>query len=169
MKTFFKISLLLFCSIFLSCSSSSNYSKNTLAQNFFKGKTITFLLDHKSVSDVNVRGPRIGTSEQPDVKIVFQQSIEELASETKLNLKFIESASKVAANETTVEVTITDILWKFGFSSAEMRTSLDYKVILNNKIYKINGTHTSGGGSKENNLRKSLKNATYNFLKELEK
>ena len=49
-----------------------------------------------------------------------------------------------------------------GQNTTEMKTP-------ENKVYNIKGIRKSGGGAENNNIRKSLKNATYNFLKELEK
>lgn len=170
MKTSLKITILLTCLIFVNCGSVSDYTKNTLNQEFFKGKTIKFILDDKGVNKLSYEGPRMGVEVQPNVKEVFKESIEELALETKLNLKFIENPNDISDSEMIVEAKITQALWSFGFSKATMKTTVTYKITSNdNKTYQVNGIRKSGGGAENNNLRKSLKNANYNFLKELEK
>lgn len=170
MRKSLKIITILFCLIFINCGSVSDYTKNTLNQEFFKGKTIIFTLDRNSVNRLSYEGLIIGIEVQPNVKDVFRESIEELAKETKLNLKFVENINDISYSETVVEAKITQALWSFGFSKATMKTIVQYKITSdNNKIYQINGIRKSGGGAENNNLRKSLKNANYNFLKEFEK
>lgn len=160
---------LLISFILISCGSSSDYTKNTLNKSFYENKTVYFTLNSKSLDKISFKGPRMGFENQPNVKKVFKESIEELASETKLNLKFVENGTNTFNSELLVDVEITEILWSFGFSSATMNTSAIYKTQPENKIYNVKGIRKSGGGAENNNLRKSLKNATYNFLKELEK
>jgi ribosomal protein L31E len=170
MKTPLKIILVLFCLTLVNCGSASDYTKNTLNQQFFKGKTIKFILDNTGVNTISFEGPKMGFIVQPNFKDVFRESIEELAQETKLNLRFIENRNEISDSEIIVEAKITQALWSFGFSKATMKTTVTYKVkSTNDKTYQINGIRKSGGGAENNNLRKSLKNANYNFLKELEK
>jgi hypothetical protein len=160
---------LLISFLFINCGSKSNYTKNTLNKGFYENKTIYFTLNSKSLDKMSFKGPRMGVEVQPNVKKVFKESIEELALETKLNLKFVETPTNISNTEVLVDVEITEILWSFGLSVATMNTSAIYKTQADNKVYNIKGIRKSGGGAENNNLRKSLKNATYNFLKELEK
>ena len=99
----------------------------------------------------------------------FKESIEELGTETKLKLKNIKNIDNLSNNEILVNVEISDILWHFGFSIATLKTKVTYKIQNIDKIYNTEGIRKSGGGSKSNNLKKSLKNANYKFLKEFEK
>jgi hypothetical protein len=161
--------IILISFILVSCGSASDYTKNTLNKDFYAGKTIYFTLNSNSLKRVSFKGPRMGFENQPNVKEVFKESIEELALETKLNLKFVEDFNNPSNSELLVDVEITEILWSFGLSVATMNTTSNYNAKPNDKIYKIKGIRKNGGGSEKNNLRKSLKNATYNFLKELEK
>ncbi|OJX29214.1 MAG: hypothetical protein BGO86_01750 [Chryseobacterium sp. 36-9] len=164
----------LFALFLISCGTSSNFSQNTLNKNFYNSKTIYFKLNSDSQRIINYKGIYtniLGPSEAPDVNMVFKESIEELAAETKFNLKYVENWNGLTSNESNilVETKITDILWSFGFSVATLKSNVVYTIPINNQIYNTEGIRKSGGGDPSNNLRKSLKVATYNFLKELEK
>lgn len=165
-------SLLLFFILF-SCGSVSNYTKNNLNKSFYENKTIYFSLNPNSVQDVKMSGLYINTIFDDgftlNVENSFRESVQELATETKLNLKYINNTQNLPDNETFINVEITDISWHFGFSVATMKTNVIYNNQKINKVYNIEGIRKSGGGSKSNNLKKSLKNANYKFLKELEK
>ena len=115
-------------------------------------------------------GTVLGGIIQPNVKETFKKSIEELASETNLKLKFIENSEKIIDKESIVfDTDISEISWHFGFSIATLKTNVIYKDKNNGNEIITNGIRKSGGGDEMNNLKKSLKDATFKFLKELEK
>ena len=168
MKIIKHLSFIILLSL-VGCATNSNYTKNNLKNEYFKDKTIVFTLNENSKKSVSYSGPRAGYERQPDVKEAFKIAIEELAKETKLDLKFNEGNS-VNKNEIIVDSEITEILWAFDLSSATMKTSLNYTLKSNNKIFKINGIYKNmSGGAEKGNLIRSLKIANYSFLKELEK
>lgn len=168
MTTLKKLSVLLIFSLF-GCATSSNFTKNNLKNEFFKNKTIVFTFDEKSKQSVAYSGPRTGIEHQPDVKKVFQQSIEELAAETKLDLKFKEISNETSSSQTNVNADVTEILWAFSLSSATMNTVINY-TIDNNQLDKINSSYKNmTGGNEKNNLLRCFKIANYSLLKELEK
>lgn len=172
MKKLTLIFILFLSFIIYSCGSVSNYSKNSLNKSFYENKTIYFTLNPNSVQDVKMSGLYTNTIFDDGITLnvenSFKQSIEELATETKLNLKYINSTQNLSDNETLINVEIIDISWHFGFSVAKMKTNVIYKNQNFGTIYTTEGIRKSGGGSKSNNLKKSLKNANYKFLKELE-
>ncbi|MDI1303885.1 MAG: hypothetical protein PSX42_03380 [bacterium] len=168
MKIIKHLSFIILLSL-VGCATNSNYTKNNLKNEYFKDKTIVFTLNENSKKSVSYSGPRAGYERQPDVKEAFKIAIEELAKETKLDLKFNEGNS-VNKNEIIVDSEITEILWAFDLSSATMKTSLNYTLKSTNKIFKINGIYKNmSGGTEKGNLIRSLKIANYSFLKELEK
>lgn len=158
---------------FLSCGTTSNYSSSSLNKNYYQDKTIYFFLDPNSVKDVKMSGLYNSTifddNYPPDIEKIFKESIEELANETKLNLKYSNNLETSLQNEIHVKVDIKDISWHFGFSTATLKSEVSYQIQNANKSYNVEGIRKSGGGSKINNVRKSFKNASYKFLKELEK
>jgi hypothetical protein len=168
MKTLQTLSVLLLLSL-AGCATSSDFTKNNLKSEFFKNKTIVFTFDQKSKQSVGYSGPRAGIEHQPDVKKVFEQSIEELARETKLDLKFEEIGGATNSLETNVNADVTEILWKFNLSSATMNTAISYTTD-NNLVAKINSSYKNmSGGNEKNNLLRCFKIANYSLLKELEK
>jgi hypothetical protein len=157
---------------FVNCGSVSNYTNNTLNKNFYSSKTIYFTLNQKSKTTMDVKGgmPVLGGYKAPNVKEVFKESIQELANETKLDLKFMETSEKNSGKDIIlVDAEILEINWTFGLSVATLKTKIDYNLVNDAKLIKTEGIRKSGGGSESNNLRKSLKNATYKFLQEFEK
>ena len=164
---------LLFALTFFSCGTKSNYSDNSLNKNYYQGKTIYFYLKPNSVKEVKMSGLYKSTvfddNYPPNIDNIFKESIEELSSETKVNLKIINNNVSLSNNDILVNVYITNITWHFGFSTATLKSQILYEIQDTNKSYNIEGLRKSGGGSKINNVRKSLKNANYKFLKELEK
>ena len=138
---------------------------------YYETKKICFLLSENSNNiQIIKEGPNRGETKTPNNKETFKKSIEDLALESGLNIKFIYSEKSLSNNEILVKVDIKDLKWIFGFSSLTMRSNIHYEVYNNGKKYKIIGIHkTSMGGSKEWNLLHSLKNANYLFLKEIEK
>ena len=168
-----KLLLLILVSIILvSCGTSHNYTNNNLNKSFYQGKSIYFKLNPKSQNQINFSGmvgTVLGGIIQPNVKETFKKSIEELASETNLKLKFIENSEKIIDKESIVfDTDISEISWHFGFSIATLKTNVIYKNTNNGNEIITNGIRKSGGGDEMNNLKKSLKNATFKFLKELE-
>jgi hypothetical protein len=158
--------------IFTNCGSVSNYTKNTLDKAFYKSKTIFFTLNQNSKTTMEIYGgmPILGGYKAPNVKEVFKKSIQELANETKLDLKFIESNEiNSYKDHMLVDVEISEITWTFGISVATLKTDVNYNIINQNRNINTIGIRKSGGGSESNNLRKSLKNANYKFLQELQK
>ena len=157
----------------LKCGSVSNYTNNSLNKNFYNTKVIYFTLNTKSEEKMSVTGMAVGVLggyKAPNVKKVFEESIQELATETTLNLKYVENNSEITDKDALkVDVEITEINWNFGFSVATLKTVVKYSPNNSTKIINTIGIRKSGGGSESNNLRKSLKNANYKFLQELEK
>ncbi len=147
------------------------YQNSMFNKTYYENKTICFLLSENSNNiQIIKEGPNRGETKTPDNKETFKKSIENLALESKLNIKFIYSENDIKSNEILVKVDIKDIKWIFGFSTLTMKSNILYELNSNGKTYKIIGTHkTSMGGSKEWNLFHSLKNANYLFLKEIEK
>ena len=156
--------------IIVSCGSKSNYTKNTLNKDFYQSKTIYFTLNQKSKTTMDVKGgmPILGGYKAPNVEEVFIKSIQELSNETKIDLKYIKNPSTLSENEILVDVEILEITWKFGMSVATLTTNVDYVLINQSKKINSIGIRKSGGGSESNNLRKSLKNATYKFMQSFE-
>ena len=169
-----KLLLLILVSIILvSCGTSHNYTSNNLNKSFYQGKSIYFKLNPKSQNQINFTG-MVGTVFggiiQPDVKQTFEKAIIELADETKLNLKFIENYSENNEKDNLkFDTNISEINWHFGFSVATLKTVTNFREMNTNKEINTTGIRKSGGGDEMNNLKKSLKDATFNFLKELEK
>jgi hypothetical protein len=155
----------------VNCGSKSNYTKNTLDKDFYQSKTIYFTLNQKSKTTMDVKGgmPVLGGYKPPNVAEVFIASIQELADETQIDLRFTETPEKIAKNEMLIDVEILEITWKFGMSVATLKTNVNYKLANQSELINTVGIRKSGGGSERNNLRKSLKNATYNFLLAFEK
>lgn len=173
MKNLKFLSILIITFVLFGCGSASDYTKNNLSKNFYENKTIIFILNPNSIQDVPLSGTYTTTVFDDNKSLVvteaFKESIEELAAETKFNLKFAENLSNVPSNSTVVNVEIKEASWHFGFSVATMKTNVNYKIQNDNRELAIEGIRKSGGGSRTNNFKKSLKNATYKFLKELEK
>lgn len=164
---------LLISFFFARCGSSSDYTNKPLNKVFYGDKTIYFKINARSQKLITFSG-MVGTIGrgviQPNVEETFRLSINELASETNLKLKFIEKPSEIDDKKALViDTNISEIQWHFGFSVATLKTGVIYKNTNNNSEITTTGIRKSGGGNEVNNLKKSLKDATYNFLKELEK
>ncbi len=157
----------------LKCGSVSNYTNNTLNKNFYNSKVIYFTLNSKSEKNMSVTGMAVGVLggyKAPNVKKVFEESIHELATETTLNLKYVENDSEITDKDAIkVDVEIREINWNFGFSVGTLKTEVYYSPTNSTEFIYTTGIRKSGGGSESNNLRKSLKNANYKFLQEFEK
>ncbi|EIA08326.1 hypothetical protein [Flavobacterium frigoris] len=168
MKALKNLSVLLLLSL-VGCATSSDFTKNNLNNDFFKNKKIVFTFNENSKKAVAYSGPKAGIERQPDVKEVFKQSIEELAKETKLDLKFNEFGNSNSNSDTNVNADVTEILWTFNLSSATMSTVINYK-INNNEVDTINSSYKNmTGGNEKNNLLRCFKIANYSALKKLEK
>ncbi|CAD0008242.1 hypothetical protein FLACHUCJ7_03696 [Flavobacterium chungangense] len=152
-----------------SCATKSNFSKNNLNQEYFNGKTIVFSINENSVKNIKKSGPRAGIERRPDINETFNESVAQLAKETKINLKVKYFKNQTAnVSDINVEAEITDISWMFDLSSATMVSTINYKI--GNKIYKKVGLYKNmSGGSEKKNLIRSLKTAHYSLLQELQK
>ncbi|MRX41372.1 hypothetical protein GJU43_18950 [Flavobacterium sp. LC2016-23] len=164
---------LLISFLFFSCGSSSDYTNKPLDKVFYGDKTIYFKINPRSQKLITFSG-MVGTIGggiiQPNVEEAFRLSINELASETTLKLKFIKNSGEIEDEKALlIDINISEIQWHFGFSVATLKTGVIYKNVNNDSEIKTTGIRKSGGGNEMNNLKKSLKDATYNFLKELEK
>lgn len=172
MKTLKFLLLFAVATILISCGTSHNYTNNTLDKNFYAEKTIYFKLNPKSQNQINftgMHGTIFGSTVQPNVKETFKLSLNELASETNIKLKYIDNPEEITDKDPVIfDADISEINWHFGFSVATLKTVVNYKNS-NNKEITTTGIRKSGGGDEMNNLKKSLKDATYNFLKEYEK
>jgi len=171
MKLSSKITLIFLITFLISCSSAKTYNSKMFGDDFLKNKTIVFTLNEKSATVGVVReGPSAGIQRQPDVKKAFKKSIENLAEETKLNLQYRDSFSQPNDSEIHIQANITQIKWIFTMMSATMKTNVNYDILEKDSQYESIGSFKNmSGGSEDNNLYKSLKNANYLFLKELEK
>ncbi len=157
---------------FIGCGTSHNNTKNDLNKSFFSEKTIFIKIDSKSKNAIYLNGITGGQRiNQPDVKETFKNSINELSIETNVKINLVDSFEGVNNDNGNLmfEAHILEIDWHFGFSTATLKTVIDFKNMINNNQIKIAGIRKSGGGNETNNLRKSLKDATYNLLKKLEK
>ena len=105
-----------------------NALRVNLNKSFYQGKSIYFKLNPKSQNQINFSGmvgTVLGGIIQPNVKETFKKSIEELASETNLKLKFIENSEKIIDKESIVfDTDISEISWHFGFSIATLKTNV---------------------------------------------
>ena len=169
-KKIILISLFLI-TIFCSCSTPMKYQNNMFNRTFYENKTIYFTLSGSSdFIRIVKEGPNRGETKTPNNREIFKKSIEDLAIETNLNLKYLESAKEINKSEILVRVNIKNLNWIFSFSNATMKSFVNYNIINETKSYDLSGIHkNNSGGSKEWNLYNSLKNANYLFLKELEK
>ena len=157
-----KILYLLFLISVVNCSSVQNYTKNNLDLTFYENKAVIFQLTSTGVRNVNMEGMYAGITEQPNFEETFAEAVDELAKETKLNLK-----TDTYPNS-NIDVKVLDATWKFGLSSAELTTKINFHTSTGN--HEIVGKFkNASGGSKTKNLKKSFKNAIYNFLLDYQK
>lgn len=158
---------------FCSCGSISDYSNSSLNKSYFQGKTIYFKLDPNSAKEVQMSGLYTSTifddNYPPNIENIFKESLQELSTETKINLQFVNYNDALSPDAILVNVDIESITWHFGFSTATLKSHILYKIKNGDRSFEIEGIRKSGGGSKINNVRKSIKNGNYKFLKELEK
>lgn len=173
MKKLNTLFYLLIAFTLVSCGTVSNYSDNSLNKNYYQNKTLYFKLSPNSVKDIKMSGLYTSTifddNYPPNIESIFKESILELSSETKVDLKIVNDHVDLSGNETLVNVDIKNISWHFGISIATLKSQVLYEIQGVNKFYHVEGIRKSGGGSKINNVRKSIKNANYKFLKEFEK
>jgi hypothetical protein len=155
-----------------SCSSAKHYRKTSFAPGFLQDKTVIFTLTEKSANErILVSGPFIGTiNTVQNNKVLFRKSIQELATETGLNLKVIDTIPATSDAVIHIDADLKLIRLDFGFSAGTTETYMRYTVKGNEKMIPITGRYKQGGGGAETSmLRNSLKNANYLLLKELEK
>ena len=89
-------------------------------------------------------------------------------AETTMNYEF--SFDEVDGEEPLIiDTDISIINWHFGFSVATLKTVINFKNIRDNREIQATGIRKSGGGDEMNNLKKSLKDGTHNYLKEYQK
>ena len=114
-------------------------------------------------------GSFMSRSKPPPNRVIFKKTIEKLAIETKLNLKYADTLRVIAKDEILINVNIKNLSWVFILSSATMTSFLEYKVINDNKSFEIIGIYKNMfDSSVDRNLYYLLKNANYLFLKVLE-
>lgn len=157
----------------LSCGTAHNYSNKGLNKNFYEGKTLYFTLNPQSKKEITLSGLHgtiLGPYMPPNVEETFKLALKELTSETGTSLQYINNSE--VSNEIKpflFETNISEISWHFGFSVATLKTVTNFKNFSNNTELETTGIRKSGGGDEMNNLKKSLKDATFNFLKTYEK
>jgi hypothetical protein len=151
------------------CATKSNFSKNNLNHDYFNSKTVVFSINENSVKSIKKSGPRAGMEKRPDINETFNESVAELAKETKINLKVKYFKNQtINDSDINIDAEITDISWMFDLSSATMVSTINYKI--GDKIYKKVGIYKNmTGGSEKRNLIRSLKTAHYSLLQELQK
>ena len=154
----------------MSCSTQMKYKNSMFNQTYFENKTIYFLLSEES-EEVRIAkvGPYMYPSKTPKNRVIFKKSIEKLALETKLNLKYVDNTKDIAKDEILINVNIKNLSWVFTLSSATMTSFLEYEVINENESLEIIGIYKNMlDSSVDRNLYYSLKNANFLFLKQLE-
>jgi|GEM_PF-1486079 len=157
-----KILYLLFIGSFISCSSVQNYTKNDLDLSYYQDKKLAFQLTSTGVQYVNMEGAYMGITEQPNFDETFAEAVDEMAKETNLNLR-----TDIYPNS-NIDVKVLDATWKFGLSSAELTTKINFHTSFGN-YESIGRFKNASGGSKTKSLKKSFKNAIYNFLLDYQK
>lgn len=156
-------------SIILSCGTAHNYSSKGLNKNLYEGKTFYFSLNPQSKQEIKLSGLHgtiLGPYRPPNIEETFVLALKELTSETGISLQYIGNAE--ASDDIKpflFDTTISEISWHFGFSVATLKTVTNFKNVFNSKELETSGIRKSGGGDEMNNLKKSLKDATFNFLK----
>ena len=114
-------------------------------------------------------GSFMSRSKPPPNRVIYKKTIEKLAIETKLNLKYADTLRVIAKDEILINVNIKNLSWVFTLSSATMTSFLEYKVINDNESFEIIGIYKNMfDSSVDRNLYYLLKNANYLFLKVLE-
>ncbi len=156
--------------VLTSCSTTMKYNNSMFNQTYYENKTICFSLseesDEKGIAKV---GSFMSRSKPPINRVIFKKSIEKLALETKLNLKYLDNVDDIAKDEILINVNIKNLSYISTLSSVTMTCFLEYELINDNDSFEIIGIHKSVfEGSIDKNLYYSLKNANYLFLKKLE-
>ncbi len=102
----------------------------------------------------------------PNNRQLFIISLNEITKETKLNIEYFGEIGLSSELATHVSCELMSAEWIFTLSSATMVTK--FKYVVNGKEYFINGEHKNmTGGTKSNNLLRSITNANYKFLIEV--
>lgn len=163
--------------ILYGCGAKSNYSTSNINKSFYEDKVVYFRFDSKGKTELEKAGMSQGIGipqGPPEIKKQFKNSIEELATELKIDLNYLDSEYITIPNDSDkniiiIDVKLTKLLWKFGFSKAVMYSDAIY-TLSNERTYDISGSHkVIGGGNPSNNVKKALKNLSYNFLVEFER
>lgn len=159
--------------ILASCGTTHNYTNKGLDKNFYQGKTLYFTLNPQSKKEITLSGlygTILGPYVPPDVEKTYELALKELTMETGVSLQYIGNAEVSDEIKPFVfDTTISEISWHFGFSVATLKTVTNFKNVSNGREIETTGIRKSGGGDEMNNLKKSLKDATFNFLKAYEK
>lgn len=172
MKNLQILLFLIIINVFIGCGTAHDYTTNNLNKSYFSEKTIFIKLNPSSKKQVFLNGMTGGQSvTQPDVKETFKQALNEISTETNVNCKFVENFEGLINDKNSLlfEAHILEIDYNMGFSTFTMKTVVDFKKTIDNKEIRATGIRKSGGGKTVDNLRKSLKDVTFNFLKELNK
>ena len=114
MKSKLKLTLFSLIGIFLftNCAGPMKYQNSMFNNKYFENKIIYFLLSEKSDNIQIVKeGPNRGETKTPNNRETFRKSIEALATETDLNLKYIESDKELSNDEIIIKVDIQSIKW----------------------------------------------------------
>jgi hypothetical protein len=155
--------------ILLSCGTAHNYSNKGLNKTFYEGKTLYFTLDPESKKEITLSGLHgniLGPYMPPNVEETFKLALKELTAETGISLQYLNrSDANSDTNPLIFDTNISEISWHFGFSVATLKTVTNFKNLSTAKELQTTGIRKSGGGDEMNNLKKSLKDATFNFLK----
>lgn len=172
MKSLKLILLSILTALLYSCGTAHNYSNKGLNKKFYEGKTLYFTLNQESKKEIvfsGLHGTILGPYVPPNVEDTFVLALKDLTMETGVSLLYVgnsEASSEIKPY--TFDTHIKDISWKFGFSVATFKTVINFKNIESNKEIETSGIRKSGGGDEMNNLKKSLKDAIFNFLKAYE-
>lgn len=169
MRLIYKLIFTIFIASLTSCASTK--IAHEFNNDSIKNKRIYFTLSDKS-DDVKIKeeGPNIGKLILPNVRDAFRNSVEELSKETQLDTRFSYSYNQTDSSIIHIEATITETIWKFTLSSATMISYVNYKIDGIDKTYQTIGLFNNmWGGSEKNHLTKSLKNANFKLLRELDK
>ncbi|MEQ9230199.1 MAG: hypothetical protein RIF46_05910 [Cyclobacteriaceae bacterium] len=156
------VTLIPFCLVLLGCSSSQSYV-NALNSSNARGRFIFTLEPSSDNVRIVKRGPHRNETRDPNNREIFRISLNEIAKETKLNIEYYGELGLSSEQATHVSCELMSAEWIFTLSSATMVTK--FKYIVEGKEYFINGEHKNmTGGTKSNNLLKSIINANYKFL-----
>tara|TARA_B100000795_G_C22766964_1_gene426128 strand:- start:1000 stop:1524 length:525 start_codon:yes stop_codon:yes gene_type:complete len=169
MKLLLKLILIFSLIGITGCSSTKIRYDFTSTQ--LRNNKIIFTLDSKS-DDVSIQrsGPNFGRERVPNIRDIYKESVKNMAEETGLNVQYRESYNPTKGSEIHIVATITKLNWVFTPISATMESYVDFEIDGAVAEYQLIGLFKNmWGGTEKYNLTKSLKNANFKLLKELEK